>query len=74
MAYFWRRESSRRDSSAVEQLFRKQQVVGSNPILGSLTYMLILAGGLPIGRQREVSSPAFWTEHSQTIVNKLSCF
>ena len=24
-----------RDSSAVEQLFRKQQVVGSNPILGS---------------------------------------
>jgi hypothetical protein len=25
-----------RDSSAVEQLFRKQQVVGSNPILGSI--------------------------------------
>ena len=29
-----------RDSSGVEQLFRKQQVVGSNPILGS-TYLVI---------------------------------
>ena len=29
----------------VEQLFRKQQVVGSNPILGSMKIILVLAGG-----------------------------
>lgn len=40
-----------RDSSAVEQLFRKQQVVGSNPILGSLYKRAEQAVGSLSGRQ-----------------------
>ena len=40
-----------RDSSAVEQLFRKQQVVGSNPILGSIRLLACIIHRQRSGRQ-----------------------